>query len=141
MYLSHEVVDQNDKQLAILFKGNDAPMPIGTMFLTPESSQQQVGVIKRHEGFHIPPHTHVKQERSVIETAEVLIVQEGLIQVKIYDVDGKYQGKFYAGDGDVVVLMRGGHSVQFVEDSQLLEVKTGPYRGRANDKVDIQVKE
>jgi len=145
LYLTHEILDSFGKPLAVLLTPNETPMPVGTKFLTPESSQQQVGVIKRLKGSVVPPHTHIKQERSVSETAEVLVVQSGEIQVRIYQTDNgpedRYRGMLVAGEGSIVVLMRGGHSVQFVEDSQLLEVKTGPYKGRANDKKDINVKE
>ena len=73
------------------------------------------------------------------------MVQSGEIRVRVYQTDDgpedRYRGMLVAEEGSIVVLMRGGHSVQFVEDSQLLEVKTGPYQGRANDKKDINVKE
>lgn len=141
MYAVHEVNDyESGKMLAIMLKKDGDLMSYGTKFLTPEWSQQQVGFIKRDDGFEVPWHTHRKQERSASETAEVLVVLKGKIQVKVCNSSGKFCGSLVAHQGDIVVLMLGGHSIEFLMDSELLEVKTGPYVGRANDKIDIQVR-
>lgn len=142
-YVVHPIVDQVNTQLAILLVPFDAPGAYknGTEFMTPKSSQQQVGVIRREAGSTIKPHTHKVRKLLPVETGEVLVVLKGKIKVNVYDVRAKYCGCLNAEQGSVVVLMKGGHSVEFVEDSELLEVKTGPYQGRDADKIDIEVQQ
>jgi len=46
-----------------------------------------------------------------------------------------YDTGFEAGAGDVVILLRGGHGYDIIEDgTQVLEVKNGPYLGAEADR-------
>ena len=37
--------------------------------------------------------------------------------------------------GDIIFLCQGGHGFDALEDLEMIEVKQGPYSGRASDKV------
>ena len=43
--------------------------------------------------------------------------------------------EFNASEGDVVILLRGGHGYDIIEDgTQVLEIKNGPYLGAEVDR-------
>jgi len=39
------------------------------------------------------------------------------------------------------MLLSGGHGFEFLEDTKMIEIKQGPYAGRDNDKIILEVKE
>jgi hypothetical protein len=40
--------------------------------------------------------------------------------------------------GDTILLASGGHGFEMLEDTEMLEIKQGPYSGVTNDKTHIQ---
>lgn len=106
----------------------------GIRFLTDDQSPQQIGYMNRAKDYVIPPHVHNVIPRSVELTQEVLIIQRGKIRVDYYDNDRKYLESRIAYEGDILFLGYGGHGFKMLEDSEIVEVKQGPYCG-TNDKV------
>ena len=47
----------------------------------------------------------------------------------VYDVDQRLVETHELVEGDVMVMVGGGHGFRFTEDTVLLEVKQGPYYG------------
>jgi len=87
------------------------------------------------EGIHfltpddIMPHVHNKVQREVFFTQEVLIIKRGKLRVDFYDDDQQYLESHILRDGDVVLLIQGGHGFQVLEEVEMIEVKQGPYVG------------
>lgn len=108
-----------------------------TRFITHESESLQLGLIARPSGFKFPPHSHRKQLREVSETREVLVVKKGVCKLVIYNDDGHLLDQVMLYPGDVAMLIRGGHSLEAVEDLELIEIKQGPYLG-FDDKFSIE---
>ena len=127
-----EQINHNDKVLAIIIKANY--YKDGISFFTPDSFSQQLGYMNRPEGYLIPPHVHNVVERKVELTQEVLYVKSGKVRVDFYNDDKKYLESRIVTTGDVILLAHGGHGFKMLEQSEMIEVKQGPFCGEL-DKV------
>lgn len=101
----------------------------GIAFLTPDDYTQQLGYMKRPEGYEIPPHVHNEVRREVLLTKEVLFVRSGRMRVDFYGDDRGYLESRVLEAGDVMLLVRGGHGFSMLEETEIIEVKQGPYGG------------
>lgn len=106
----------------------------GIEFYTDENYSQQLGYMKRPAKYQVRPHKHNINERKVQKTQEVLFIRSGLIEVSFYSDDGDLLGKRRLGKGDVIMLCDGGHGLEFLVDSELIEVKQGPYNADLDKK-------
>lgn len=106
----------------------------GIQFLTDDQSPQQLGYMSRAKNYIIAPHVHNIVSRTVELTQEVLIIQKGKVRVDYYDNNKNYLESRIAYEGDILFLGYGGHGFKMLEDSEIVEVKQGPYCG-TNDKV------
>ena len=121
-----------DKLLSIIIRNSFEKE--GIEFFTPESFSQQVGYMKRPKDYLIPPHTHNAIQRDILYTQEVLLIKSGKIRVDFYDDERSYLESSILQKGDVIILAYGGHGIIMLEDSEIIEVKQGPYAGE-HDKV------
>lgn len=101
----------------------------GIEFFTPGDFSQQLGYMKRPEGYIIEPHVHNPVVREVIWTQEVLFIKSGKVRVDFYDEDRNYLESRVLEKGDVILLAAGGHGFEMLEESEIIEVKQGPYCG------------
>lgn len=105
----------------------------GIEFFTPDDFSQQLGYMKRPVGYEIEPHVHLKVSREVQFTKEVLFIKSGKVRVDFYSNKKEYLESKILNTGDVVLLAEGGHGFHMLEESEIIEVKQGPYVGE-NDK-------
>lgn len=101
----------------------------GIEFVTDQNDDLQVGFMSREKGYRIRAHKHKRVVRQLSSTQEVLFVQDGQVDVKIFDQANQFTSEFRLLTGDVLVLQRGGHSFEFTKDTRIVEVKQGPYMG------------
>tara|TARA_Y100000589_G_scaffold325203_1_gene362726 strand:- start:676 stop:1107 length:432 start_codon:yes stop_codon:yes gene_type:complete len=101
----------------------------GIKFFTPPDYSQQLGYMNRKKGYVIPPHVHNPIPRKVIYTQEVLLVKKGKLRVDFYDNQKNYLESRILKDGDVILLSKGGHGFEMIEDTEIIEVKQGPFAG------------
>ncbi len=106
----------------------------GISFFTPENFSQQLGYMNRPQGYIIPPHVHNLVPREVTLTQEVLYIKSGKLRVDFYDNDKNYLQSSILYKGDVILLAQGGHGFEMLEESEMIEIKQGPYCGE-EDKV------
>ena len=106
----------------------------GIQFLTDDQAPQQLGYMNREKGYVIVPHIHNAVSRKVELTQEVLVVQKGKLRVDFYDDYKNYLESRVANEGDIVYLGYGGHGFKMLEDTEMVEIKQGPYCG-LQDKV------
>jgi mannose-6-phosphate isomerase-like protein (cupin superfamily) len=59
----------------------------------------------------------------------VLFVRSGKLKVDFYSNDRQYLESTVLGQGDVILLASGGHGFEMLEETELIEVKQGPYAG------------
>ena len=106
----------------------------GIEFFTPDDFSQQLAYMKRPKDYVIPPHVHNPVLREVQLTQEVLYIKSGKVRVDFYDDDKNYLESIIVEAGDVILLAHGGHGFEMLEESEIIEVKQGPYAGEM-DKV------
>lgn len=127
-----ETIKHNDTVLSVIIRANYKSD--GIEFFTPQDYSQQLGYMNRKKGYAIPPHRHNLVERKVMLTQEVLYIKTGKVRVDFYDDDQEYIESRVLERGDVILLATGGHGFEMLEDSEMIEVKQGPYCGE-EDKV------
>ena len=85
--------------------------------------------MNRPKGYKIQPHIHKKIERTIEYTQEVLFIKTGLVRVDFYKTDKTYLNSKILNSGDVILLSAGGHGFEMLQDSEIIEVKQGPFAG------------
>ena len=101
----------------------------GIKFFTPDSFSQQLGYMNRPKGYIIEPHLHNQLKREIFYTSEVLFIKNGKVQVDFYTNEKDYFSSEVLLKGDVILLIEGGHGFKILEDSEIIEIKQGPYAG------------
>lgn len=101
----------------------------GIHFFTPDDYSQQLGYMNHPKGKIILPHIHNPVPRQVEYTQEVLFIKSGKIRVDFYDLKQKYLESHILSENDVVLLIKGGHGFEVLEDIAMFEIKQGPYVG------------
>ena len=71
-------------------------------------------------------------------TQEVLYIKSGKVRVDFYDNNQNYIQSTVVKTGDVILLSDGGHGFKMLENSEMIEVKQGPYCGE-RDKVRFEM--
>jgi len=118
---------QGTTELAVILRASYVRE--GITFLTPNDYSQQLGYMHRRAGYRIPAHIHNSVPRSVTYTREVLFVKSGRLRVDFYGDDRQYVESCILNAGDVILLASGGHGFEMLEDTEMIEVKQGPYAG------------
>ena len=101
--------------------------PDGIQFVTPYYYSQLLGYMRRPAGSVIQPRIHLQVERKASFTQEVLYVRKGRVRVDFYRDDESYVESREIAMGDVILLSTGGHGFEMIEESEMIEVKQGPY--------------
>lgn len=134
----------NGKLLSVIIRRNFNKN--GIEFFTPDDFSQQLAYMKRPKDYVIPPHMHNAVVREVKFTQEVLFIKSGRVRVDFYD-EQNYLESTIVEAGDVILLAYGGHGFEMIEESEIIEVKQGPYGGEldkvrfepvAKDKLEIK---
>ena len=105
----------------------------GVSFFTPHELSQQLAYMRHPAGKFIEPHVHNPVPREVQYTQETLLIKRGKLRVDFYDDEQNYLESRILEAGDVILLTRGGHGFEVLEEIEMFEVKQGPYAGN-NDK-------
>lgn len=122
-----EHIRNGDQLLAILVPHEfDDP---GITFFTPDDLSQQLAYMRHPAGKLIPAHGHNPVPREVQYTHEVLVIKRGKLRVDFYDDGAAYLESRILGTGDVILLVGGGHGFEILEETEMFEVKQGPYAG------------
>ncbi|AGX88138.1 hypothetical protein [Candidatus Symbiobacter mobilis] len=121
------IIEELNKILAYIIRSNYHAE--GIQFFTPDDFSQQLAYMSRPSGYVISPHVHNPVKREVQYTKEVLFIKSGKIRVDFYNEDKKYLQSRILCTGDVLLLAHGGHGFEMLEDSEIIEVKQGPYAG------------
>ena len=125
--MSVEHVKHLDQTIAIIIRADHRGE--GIEFFTPDVFSQQLAYMKRPAEYIIEPHVHNPVSRSVQWTQEVLVVRSGRIRVDFFTEGKHYLESREIKTGDVILLAAGGHGFKMLEESEIIEVKQGPYCG------------
>jgi len=101
----------------------------GVHFVTPDDNALQVGKQWRTQGTVIAAHAHcavaAREQDGFLQ--EVLHIERGKVKVVFYTDDGTHVEECVLAAGDTILLIQGGHGFEVLEDTQMLEIKMGPY--------------
>ena len=120
-----EHVEHEGVTLAIIIPANHSGD--GIEFFTEKNYSQQLAFMRRPEGYMIAPHVHLPVPRQVVYTQEVLFIRKGIVRVDFYDKHEKYLKSRILEAGDCILLAQGAHGFEMLADSEMIEVKQGPY--------------
>ena len=120
-------IKHEDRILAMIIRANYSED--GIKFFTPDDFPQQLGYMKHPKGHKIIPHLHNKLKREIFYTFEVLYIKSGKVRVNFYDDNKNYLKNDTLYGGDVILLAYGGHGFEILENSEIIEIKQGPYAG------------
>ena len=122
-----EKIKHKDLNLAIIIRSNFKKN--GIEFFTDDEDTMQIGYMQRQENYEIKPHRHNSVARTVHLTQEVLFLKSGKVRVDFYDHDEIYIKSSILNQGDVILLIDGGHGFKMIASSEIIEVKQGPFLG------------
>jgi len=127
-----EKIEHQGKTIAIIMRGEYSASE--SRFFSPADYSQQFGFLVHRQGHVIPAHFHKKIQREIVLTQEVLLIKKGEIQVNLYSNEQEFLTRRSLRAGDIIFLCSGGHGFTMLQDSEIVEVKQGPYSGRDSDK-------
>lgn len=130
--LGYEEIKHGDILIAIILRSTFKPEQ--TCFFSPPDFSQQLGFISYKKNHEIPAHFHKIVHRDIFRTQEVLFLRKGKVEVDFYTNEKEYVSSVILETGDTIFLCRGGHGFRLLEDSDMIEVKQGPYSGKEGDK-------
>jgi len=106
--------------------------------LSPDEEFLQVSGRRLSKGTLVPAHKHNSIDRKTDITQEAWLVLKGKVKGIFYDLDDTILHESILTDGDCIVLYRGGHSLEVLDEGTVFyEIKTGPYYGVDVDKEKI----
>ena len=137
LFLIEEIRSQNNLLALILRSEYNSQ---GIQFFTPDHFSQQLGYMNQPRGYKIQPHIHNFINRDVQLTQEVLFIKSGRVKMDIFNLEKEFIHSTVLNKGDTVLLAAGGHGFTMLEQSEIIEVKTGPHVGE-KDKTRFNSKE
>ena len=127
-----EQIRSDNQVIAILIRHEFSKE--GIEFFTPGDFSQQLGYMKHKVGDTIQEHVHILHIREVKYTQETLFIKKGRVRINFYNHEKTFFTSRELKTGDVILLASGGHGFEFLEETEIIEVKQGPYCGD-HDKV------
>ena len=106
----------------------------GINFFTPTNTTQQFGFMKHKKNHFIKPHKHNKRLTRILRSTEVILLLKGTLRADFYNNNNKYLLSKIINEGDIIMLIHGGHGFKVLKNIEMIEVKQGPYY-LASDKV------
>ena len=135
-----QITDAQNNLIAIIIPADYKADSI--RFFTPNNFSQQLGYMHHPAGHKIQPHYHNLIVREIKFTQEVLFIRNGKVRVDFFDTNQNYIGSYILKTGDVILLASGGHGFEILEETEMIEVKQGPYIGdQDKTRFQAQIKE
>jgi hypothetical protein len=137
--IKKEIIKDKDQILVLILRNGDFPQ--GLNFQTKDEDFVQVATWNYPKGKRSSLHSHKIAKRVANRTQEVIYIKKGRVKAEIYSEDDKFLKKVILKTGDLIIIFGGGHAFEVLEDNtQVLEIKNGPYPGLKKDKREIQPK-
>jgi len=112
--------------LALIVRDIDIPpSATGITFITESKFSMQVGFMRRPKNHKVQMHEHVTLDRVIPDIVEVLFIKSGLVEVQVTD-GWEIQSEILESD-DICIFLSGKHGLVFHSESEIWEVKQGPY--------------
>ena len=108
--------------------------------ISPTEEYLQVSGRYLKKNTKVDAHKHIPLDRHTDITQEAWVILKGRVKSVFYDLDDSVIFETEIKDGDCIVLYRGGHSLEVLEEDTIFyEFKTGPYCGIEADKENLDV--
>lgn len=120
-------VSKDNILLALIFKKKIRAN--GVKFLTPDTFPIQVGLIEHPKSKKVKPHIHRDLKYNVNSTQEFLYIERVRVEITIYDNAWKVVRRAVLKSGDFILFTAGGHSLNTLKKTRIIEIKQGPYPG------------
>ena len=102
-------------------------IPKGSVPATDTHEFVQMVTLKHPKGKYLAAHVHIPKIRETTNLQECLFVKKGKVRIDLYSREKEFVKKIYLKQGDTFLLLRGGFGIEILEDSELIEVKNGPF--------------
>jgi len=122
-----EQIVHNGEMFAVIVRAEYSKP--GISFFTPNELSQQLGYMQHPAGKVIEAHIHNPIQRIVAYTQETLVIKRGRLRVDFFDGEQTHLFSRELKAGDVILLIKGGHGFEVLEEVEMIEVKQGPYAG------------
>ena len=107
----------------------------GLNFFSENKEFVQAGTWGYQKNKILHAHKHNVVIRKTEITQEVLYIKKGRILAQIYDLSEKLIREIEVYRDDILIMLNGGHGYKILEDNtQVLEIKNGPYPGAEKDR-------
>ncbi len=131
--MSIERIESEGELLAVVIRKEYVPEHVD--FLTSEQEGLQLGFHQRKQGERVRAHHSIPfQNVSHLPANKIYLLQKGMATVDIYNQESQPVTTVSLQVGDTIIFITGAHGVTFTEDSQMMEIKQGPYRQRDQEK-------
>ena len=101
--------------------------PDGSVPATGPDEGLQILTLKYKKGRLAAPHMHIPHKRETSFMQECFIVMSGKIRVFFYDDAGEESTHCDFVGGEACFVLSGPHAIKFLEDSEVIEAKNGPF--------------
>lgn len=128
-------VTKGDVKYAMFVRHDVSTGESGIRFVGDHEDLLQLGVMERPKGYAVQPHQHTPRNITITHVSEALFVVQGSIKATVYDEEWAVLAEQELQAGDFLLFLRGGHSIDVLEDARMIEVKQGPYLGDDGAKV------
>lgn len=99
----------------------------GSLPQTDGKEPLQLVTLKHPKGKYLVAHCHKPMKRTVNRLQECIIVKKGRIKIDIYSSEKKLIKSITLSNGDCFLLLNGGYGIHMLENSELIELKNGPF--------------
>lgn len=124
---------ENNRLIARIIEFGDIQQ--GLNFYSDNDDFLQVGTWNYNAGKILDKHRHNIYERIISQTHEIVILLRGAIKVDLYDKKNNLLYEVLLDKPCFLQILDCGHGYEILEDdTRVLEVKNGPYRGPEIDR-------
>lgn len=123
-----QVFKHQDQVIGLLI----SELESGTKAVTEGDQSLQLVTIKQPSGTVVKAHGHNPKVRTTQNLQECLVVLQGRIKVDLFADQPNSVQSVEVGPGQAFITVSGAHQIEFLEDSEVFEIKNGPF---ADDKV------
>ena len=98
-------------------------------FFTSKNLNLQVGIMGHSKSHKIIPHFHINKKKKINNMSEFLIIFKGQLKVNFYNKKKILKKSEILKARDMILLLKGGHGFEVLQELDMIEIKQGPYYG------------
>ena len=99
----------------------------GIRFVTDPEFPLQLAFIKNSKNSIVERHFHPTYNRVIKERMELIFIRKGKLYIEFFDDNKNFLEGCNVNSGDSVFFASGGHSIKYLETSEIIELRLGPY--------------